>query len=102
MELLQKYKTESKHYLNQSNIYLNLIKELECGVQLEEILPKLLEKQIIEINETTEKYENKIEDLKLDYENKIKEIELERDHWKYKHVEEFLSDTDDYSSDEDF
>lgn len=56
MELLQKYKTESKHYLNQSNIYLNLIKDLECGVQLEEILPKLLEKQMIEI---TEKYEKK-------------------------------------------
>ena len=56
MELLQKYKTESKHYLNQSNIYLNLIKDLECGKQLAEILPKLLEKQMIEI---TEKYEKK-------------------------------------------
>ena len=101
MELLQKYKNESKHYLNQSNIYLNLIKDLDCGEQLAEILPKLLEKQMIEINEITEKYEKKIEDLKDEYENKIKEIEQERDDYKYRVVEDFLSDTDDYSTDEE-
>ena len=101
MELLQKYKNESKHYLNQSNIYLNLIKDLECGEQLSVILPELLEKQMIEINKLTEKYEKKIEDLKDEYENKIKEIEHERDDYKYRVVEDFLSDTDDYSTDEE-
>ena len=101
MELVQKYKNESKHYSNQSNIYLNLIKNLECGEHLSVILPELLEKQMIEINELTEKYEKKIKDLKLNYENKIKEIELERDDYKNRSVEIFLSDSEYTSSDEE-
>ena len=102
MELAQKYKELSKHYELKANTYINLIKEIDGGEQLSVILPVIIDNQILEINKINEKYKKIISDLKEEYENKIKIVEEERDHWKYKHVEEFLSDDDDYTSDDDF
>ena len=103
MELVQKYKELSKHYELKANTYINLIKNIEGGEKLYVILPDIIDNQILEINKINEKYKKIISDLKDEYENKIKIIEEERDYWKYKNVEVFLSDDDDdYTSDDDF
>ena len=102
MELVQKYKELSKHYELKANTYINLIKNIEGGEKLYVILPDIIDNQILEINKINEKYKKIISDLKDEYENKIKIIEEERDYWKYKNVEEFLSDDEDYTSDDDF
>ena len=102
MELAQKYKDMYKYSELKANTYINLIKNIEGGEKLYVILPDIIDNQILEINKINEKYKKIISDLKDEYENKIKIIEEERDYWKYKHVEEFLSDDDDYTSDDDF
>ena len=103
MELVQKYRELSKHYELKANTYINLIKNIEGGEKLYVILPDIIDNQILEINKINEKYKKIISDLKDEYENKIKIIEEERDYWKYKNVEVFLSDDDDYyTSDDDF
>ena len=102
MELVQKYKDMYKYSELKSNIYINLIKEINGGGQLAEILPDIIDNQLIEINDIHKKYEKIIEDLKEEYENKIKLVEEERNILKWRFVEEFLSDDeDDYSEDEE-
>ena len=102
MELAHKYKELSKHYERKSNEYLQLIKEINGGEQLSEILPAIIDNQLTEINDIHKKYEKIIEDLKEEYENKIKLVEEERNILKWRFVEEFLSDDeDDYSEDEE-
>jgi len=102
MELVHKYRELSKHYERKSNEYLQLIKEVNGGEQLAEILPSIIDNQLTEINDIHKKYEKIIEDLKEEYENKIKLVEEERNILKWRFVEEFLSDDeDDYSEDEE-
>ena len=102
MELAHKYRELSKHYERKSNEYLQLIKEIDGGEQLAEILPAIIDNQLTEINDIHKKYEKIIEDLKEEYENKIKLVEEERNILKWRFVEEFLSDDeDDYSEDEE-
>ena len=102
MELAHKYKELSKHYERKSNEYLQLIKDINGGEQLAEILPSIIDNQLTEINDIHKKYEKIIEDLKEEYENKIKLVEEERNILKWRFVEEFLSDDeDDYSEDEE-
>ena len=102
MELVHKYKELSKHYERKSNEYLQLIKEINGGEQLAEILPAIIDNQLTEINDINKKYEKIIEDLKEEYENKIKLVEEERNILKWRFVEQYLSeDEDDYSEDEE-
>ena len=102
MELVHKYRELSKYYERKSNEYLQLIKEINGGEQLAEILPAIIDNQLTEINDIHKKYEKIIEDLKKEYENKIKIVEEERNILKWRFVEEFLSDDeDDYSEDEE-
>ena len=103
MELVHKYRELSKHYERKSNEYLQLIKEVNGGEQLAEILPSIIDNQLTEINDIHKKYKKIIEDLKEEYENKIKLVEEERNILKWRFVEEFLSDDeDDYSEEEDY
>ena len=103
MELAQKYKELSKHYERKANTYINLIKEINGGEQLAEILPAIIDNQLTEINDIHKKYEKIIEDLKEEYEKKIKLVEEERNILKWRFVEEFLSDDEeDYSEEEDY
>ena len=99
MELAKKYRELSKNYERKATLYLNLIKNIDGGEQLSVILPVIIDNQIAEINDINEKHKKIIEDLKEEYENKIKEIEAERDLYKWRQVEEYLSD--DYSTDEE-
>ena len=102
MELAHKYKELSKHYERKSNEYLQLIKDINGGEQLAEILPSIIDNQLTEINDIHKKYKKIIEDLKEEYENKIKLVEEERNILKWRFVEEFLSDDEDnYSTDEE-
>jgi len=102
MELAHKYRELSKHYERKSNEYLQLIKDINGGEQLAEILPSIIDNQLTEINDIHKKYKKIIEDLKEEYENKIKLVEEERNILKWRFVEEFLSDDeDDYSEDEE-
>ena len=102
MELSHKYKDMYKYSEMKANIYMNLIKEINGGEQLAEILPAIIDNQLTEINDIHKKYKKIIEDLKEEYEKKIKKIEEERDMYKWRQVEEFLSDDeDDYSTEED-
>ena len=101
MELAHKYKELSKHYERKSNEYLQLIKDINGGEQLAEILPSIIDNQLTEINDIHKKYEKIIEDLKEEYENKIKLVEEERNILKWRFVEEFLSDDEEYSDEEE-
>ena len=103
MELVQKYKDMYKYSELKSNIYINLIREINGGEQLAEILPSIIDNQLTEINDIHKKYEKIIEDLKEEYEKKIKLVEEERNILKWRFVEQYLSDDeDDYSEEEDY
>tara|TARA_B100000900_G_C20107413_1_gene524463 strand:- start:5 stop:322 length:318 start_codon:yes stop_codon:yes gene_type:complete len=101
MELAHKYKELSKHYERKSNEYLQLIKEINGGEQLAVILPVIIDNQIAEINDINEKHKKIIEDLKEEYEKKIKLVEEERNILKWRFVEEFLSEEEEYSDEEE-
>ena len=101
MELVHKYRELSKHYERKASEYLQLIKEINGGEQLAEILPSIIDNQLTEINDIHKKYEKIIEDLKEEYENKIKLVEEERNILKWRFVEEFLSDDEEYSDEEE-
>ena len=101
MELVHKYRELSKHYERKSNEYLQLIKEINGGEQLAEILPAIIDNQLTEINDIHKKYEKIIEDLKEEYEKKIKLVEEERNILKWRFVEQYLSEEEEYSDEED-
>ena len=101
MELVHKYRELSKHYERKSNEYLQLIKEINGGEQLAEILPAIIDNQLTEINDIHKKYEKIIEVLKEEYENKIKLVEEERNILKWRFVEQYLSEEEEYSDEED-
>lgn len=102
MELVQKYKDMYKYSELKANTYINLIEKIDGGEQLAEILPAIIDNQLTEINDIHKKYKKIIEDLKEEYEKKIKLVEEEKDMYKWRFVEEFLSEEEEYSDEEDY
>jgi hypothetical protein len=98
MESILFYKNQVKISEEKAKTYLELFKSIDGGEQLFEIIPDLLDRHYKEVKDNEEKYNKTIDKLKENHENKIKEIEAERDLYKWRQVEEFLSDEDYYGS----
>ena len=80
---------------------LKLLKSINGGEQLFNLLPDLLERHYKEIKENEEKYNKTINMLKEEHRAIQKELQDQIDYYKMRDVEEFLSDSD-YDSDSSY
>ena len=102
MESILFYKNQVKISEEKAKTYLNLFKSVDGGEQLFEIIPDLLDRHYKEMKDNEEKYNKTIDKLKENHETEKKELQDQLDYYKFKLLEEFFSDEDDYgSSDEE-
>ena len=101
MESILFYKNQVKISEQKAKTYLELFKSVDGGEQLFEIIPDLLDRHYKELKDNEEKYNKTIDKLKENHENKITELNAQVDYYKFKVIEEFLTDSDDYSTDEE-
>ena len=80
---------------------LELLKSINGGEQLFNLLPDLLERHYNEMKENEEKYNKTINILKEEHRAIQKELQDQIDYYKMRDVEEFLSDSD-YDSDSSY
>jgi gas vesicle protein len=88
---------------SKSECYRELLKEVsEDGKNLSELMPKIINQHIEEINDIIKNHETEIKDIKSDYEEKINKLQEQLEYYQRKCIEFYISsDEDEYYSEED-
>ena len=89
---------------SKSECYRELLKEVsEEGDNLSELMPKIINQHIDEINDIIKNHETEIKDIKKDYEEKINKLQEQLEYYQRKLIEFYISsdDEDEYSEEED-
>ena len=88
---------------SKSECYRELLKEVsEEGNNLSELMPKIINEHIDEINCIIKDHETEIKDIKKDYEEKINKLQEQLEYYQRKCIEFYISsDEDNYSEEDD-
>ena len=88
---------------SKSECYRELLKEVsEEGNNLSELMPKIINDHIDEINCIIKDHDTEIKDIKKNYEEKINKLQEQLEYYQRKCIEFYISsDEDDYSEEED-
>ena len=88
---------------SKSECYRELLKEVsEEGNNLSELMPKIINEHIDEINCIIKDHDTEIKDIKKDYEEKINKLKEQLEYYQRKCIEFYISsDEDDYSEEDD-
>ena len=88
---------------SKSECYRELLKEVsEEGNNLSELMPKIINDHIDEINCIIKDHDTEIKDIKKDYEEKINKLQEQLEYYQRKCIEFYISsDEDNYSEEDD-